>query len=59
LAGSVALLLGVGLGLRQTFNDVIYGVILLSERFIKIGDVLDIDGNILKFKKLVCEPLKD
>jgi small-conductance mechanosensitive channel len=51
LAGSAALLVGVGLGLQQTFNDVISGVILLSERFIKIGDVLEIDGNILKIQE--------
>ena len=42
LAGSAALLVGVGLGLQQTFNDVISGIILLSERSIKIDDVLDI-----------------
>ena len=52
LAGSAALLVGVGLGLQQTFNDVISGVILLSERSIKIGDVLEIDGNILKIKEI-------
>tara|TARA_R110001592_G_scaffold38643_6_gene127402 strand:- start:2309 stop:3142 length:834 start_codon:yes stop_codon:yes gene_type:complete len=52
LAGSAALLVGVGLGLQQTFNDVISGVILLSERSIKIGDVLEIDGNILKIQEI-------
>jgi small-conductance mechanosensitive channel len=31
IAGSAALLVGVGLGLQQTFNDIISGVILLSE----------------------------
>jgi len=48
LAGSAALLVGIGLGLQQTFNDIISGVILLSERSIKIGDVLEIDGDIVK-----------
>ena len=48
LAGSAALLVGVGLGLQQTFNDVISGIILLSERSIKIDDVLDIDGDVVK-----------
>jgi small-conductance mechanosensitive channel len=52
LAGSAALLVGVGLGLQQTFNDVISGVILLSERSIKVGDVLEIDGNILKIQEI-------
>jgi small-conductance mechanosensitive channel len=38
IAGSAALLVGVGLGLQQTFNDIISGIILLSERSIKIDD---------------------
>jgi small-conductance mechanosensitive channel len=50
LAGSAALLVGVGLGLQQTFNDIISGIILLSERSIKIGDVLEIDGDVVKIE---------
>ncbi|GAA4935640.1 mechanosensitive ion channel [Algibacter agarivorans] len=50
LAGSAALLVGIGLGLQQTFNDVISGIILLSEQSIKIDDVLDIDGDIVKIQ---------
>jgi small-conductance mechanosensitive channel len=50
LAGSAALLVGIGLGLQQTFNDIISGVILLSERSIKIGDVLEIDGDVVKIQ---------
>jgi small-conductance mechanosensitive channel len=52
LAGSAALLVGIGLGLQQTFNDVISGIILLSERSIKIGDILEIDGDIVKIQKI-------
>lgn len=48
LAGSAALLVGVGLGLQQTFNDMVSGIILLSERSIKINDVLEIDGDVVK-----------
>jgi small-conductance mechanosensitive channel len=59
LAGSVALLVGVGLSLQQTFNDIISGVILLSKKSIKVGEALEIDRDILKFKILVCKPLKD
>lgn len=50
LAGSAALLVGVGLGLQQTFNDVISGFILLSERSIKVGDILEIDGDVVKIQ---------
>ena len=52
LAGSAALLVGIGLGLQQTFNDVISGIILLSERSIKIDDVLEIDGDVVKIESI-------
>ena len=45
LAGSAALLVGIGLGLQQTFNDIISGIILLFEHSVKVGDVLEIDGD--------------
>jgi small-conductance mechanosensitive channel len=44
LAGSAALLVGVGLGLQQTFNDLVSGVILLFEGSIKLNDVVVVDG---------------
>lgn len=52
IAGSAALLVGVGLGLQQTFNDVISGIILLTERSIKIDDILEIDGDIVKIQNI-------
>jgi small-conductance mechanosensitive channel len=52
LAGSAALLVGVGLGLQQTFNDIISGVILLTERSIKIDDILEIDSDIIKIQEI-------
>ncbi len=52
LAGSAALLVGVGLGLQQTFNDIVSGIILLSERTIKVGDVLQIDGDVIKIQNI-------
>lgn len=52
IAGSAALLVGVGLGLQQTFNDVISGIILLSERSIRIDDVLEIDGDVVKIQSI-------
>jgi small-conductance mechanosensitive channel len=44
LGGAAALLVGIGLGLQQTFNDLISGIILLSERSVEVGDVLDLSG---------------
>lgn len=52
LAGSAALLVGIGLGLQQTFNDIISGVILLTERSVKLGDILEIDGDIIKIQEI-------
>ena len=47
LAGSAALLVGIGLGLQQTFNDVISGIMLLIEGTTKAGDILEIDNDIV------------
>lgn len=52
LAGSAALLVGVGLGLQQTFNDIVSGIILLSERSIKVGDVLEVDGDVVRIQSI-------
>lgn len=52
LAGSAALLVGIGLGLQQTFNDILSGIILLSERSIKVEDILEIDGDIVKIQEI-------
>lgn len=43
LAGSAALLVGVGLGIQQVFNDFVSGIILLFEREIKVGDYVEAD----------------
>lgn len=52
LAGSAALLVGIGLGLQNTFNDFISGVILLFEGSIRVGDILEIEGDIIEIKKV-------
>lgn len=52
LAGSAALLVGIGLGLQQTFNDVLSGVILLFEKSVKVGDILDIDGEVVIIEEI-------
>ncbi|MEL6864321.1 MAG: mechanosensitive ion channel domain-containing protein [Bacteroidota bacterium] len=42
--GAAALLVGVGLGLQQTFNDLFSGIILLFERSVEVGDIVEING---------------
>ncbi|MDY3547818.1 mechanosensitive ion channel [Riemerella anatipestifer] len=44
LVGSGAVLVGIGLGLQNLFLDFISGVIILVDRTIKVGDVIDVDG---------------
>ena len=46
------MLVGIGLGLQQTFNDFISGIILLIEGTTKIGDVLEIDGDVVIIQKI-------
>ena len=47
LAGSAALLVGLGLGLQQIFSDIISGIFLLVEGSVKIGDIMELDGGII------------
>jgi small-conductance mechanosensitive channel len=44
IAGSTALFVGLGLGLQNTFNDFISGIILLFEGSLEIGDVVEQKG---------------
>lgn len=46
LAGSAALLVGIGLGLQQVFKDIISGFFLLFEGNLKVGDVVELEGEV-------------
>ncbi|HAK79808.1 MAG TPA: hypothetical protein DCR35_13550 [Runella sp.] len=51
VAGSAALLVGVGLGLQKTFNDLVAGLIILFEGSIDVGDIVEIEkavGRVVK-----------
>jgi small-conductance mechanosensitive channel len=52
LAGSAALLVGIGLGLQTTFNNFVSGIILLFEGSIHVGDVLEIDDDVVQIEKI-------
>jgi small-conductance mechanosensitive channel len=41
IAGSAALLVGLGLGIKQIFSDIVSGIILLIEGELKVGDVVE------------------
>lgn len=47
LAGSAALLVGLGLGLQQIFQDIMSGVAILFEGTLKVDDVVEIEGGIV------------
>jgi len=44
VAGSAALLVGIGLGVQQVFKDIISGFFLLFEGHLKVGDVVELEG---------------
>ncbi|HMQ46216.1 MAG TPA: mechanosensitive ion channel [Saprospiraceae bacterium] len=50
--GAAALLVGIGLGLQETFKDFISGIILLFERTVEVGDVLEVDDMVGTVKKI-------
>jgi small-conductance mechanosensitive channel len=52
LAGSAALLVGVGLGLQNIFNDIVSGIFILFEGTIKVGDIIEVDGLVCEVKKI-------
>jgi small-conductance mechanosensitive channel len=47
IASAAALLVGVGLGLQQLFNDVASGIILLIERSLKVDDVVEMENEMI------------
>jgi small-conductance mechanosensitive channel len=50
--GSAALLIGVGLGLQQLFNDIVSGFFLLMENTVRINDIIEVDGMVSKVKEI-------
>ena len=52
LAGSAALLVGLGFGLQNLFNDFISGIILLLDRTLKVGDIIEVNDRIYKVQDI-------
>lgn len=44
LAGATALLVGIGFGIQQIFNDIISGIVIQMEGTISVGDVIEVEG---------------
>lgn len=47
LAGSAALLVGLGLGLQQIFQDIMSGIAILFEGSLKVGDIVEIQDKLI------------
>jgi len=58
LAGSAALLVGVGLGLQEVFKDIISGIIILTDGTVKVDDVIEVDNEVLKIQTIGLRTLK-
>lgn len=52
VAGSAALLVGIGLGLQNLFSDFVSGIILLADSSVKVNDVIEADGLICIVKEI-------
>lgn len=46
LAGSAALLVGLGLGLQTLFQDIISGIFILLDKSLHVNDIVEVDGKI-------------
>jgi len=44
IAGSAALLVGLGLGLQTLFQDVISGIFIIVDKSVHVNDIIEIDG---------------
>lgn len=51
-ASSAALLVGIGLGLQDSFKDIISGIIILVEGTVEVGDILEVDGIVARVVKI-------
>lgn len=52
MAGSAALLVGLGLGIQNLFSDYISGIIILFDSTVKVGDIIETDGLICKVEEI-------
>lgn len=46
LAASAALLVGLGLALQELFQDIIGGILIILDKSLLVGDVIEIDGKV-------------
>ncbi len=52
LAGSAALLVGIGLGLQNLFSDFVSGIIILLDSSVKVNDIIEVNGLMCKVQEI-------
>lgn len=52
VAGSAALMVGIGFGLQNIFNDFTSGIFILIEGTISVGDIIEADGIVGKVSEI-------
>ncbi|CAN5127775.1 mechanosensitive ion channel [soil metagenome] len=52
IAGSAALLVGIGLGLQNLFSDFVSGIILLVDSSIKVNDIIEVNDIVCRVQKI-------
>lgn len=48
LAASAALLVGVGLALQEIFQDIIGGILIMIDKSLMVGDIVEVDGKVAR-----------
>lgn len=46
LAASAALLVGIGLALREIFQDVLGGILIMIDKSLLVGDIVEVEGKV-------------
>jgi len=52
LAGGAVFLVGIGLGLQQLAKDLISGLILMVEKTIRVGDIIELNGFLARVEEI-------
>ena len=52
VAGSAALLVGIGLGLQNLFSDFVSGIIILIDSTVKVDDIIEMNGMVCQVQEI-------
>lgn len=52
IAGSAALLVGLGMGMQNLFSDYLSGIVILVDSSVKVGDIIEVNGMICKVQEI-------